>query len=71
MKSLYDMNPGPDIPLPERLATLYGRLGFPSHTGRPHVISNFVTTLDGVVSLGMKEERTAMRSAGPTSMTAW
>jgi len=54
LEVLYDMNPGPDIPLPARLAALYGRLGFPSHVGRPHVISNFVTTLDGVVSLGIE-----------------
>ncbi len=54
LEVLYDMNPGPDLPLPSTLATLYGHLGFPSHTGRPHVISNFVTTLDGVVSLDIE-----------------
>jgi len=56
LEVLYDMNPGPDLPLPDALAFLYGRLGFPSHAGRPHVISNFVTTLDGVVSLGIPEK---------------
>jgi riboflavin biosynthesis pyrimidine reductase len=53
---LYDMHPGPDLPLPGTLTALYGHLGFPLHTGRPHVISNFVTTLDGVVSLGIGEK---------------
>lgn len=55
-ETLYDITPGSDIPLPGPLAALYGRLGFPSHAGRPHIISNFVTTLDGVVSLGMKDK---------------
>ncbi len=36
---------------PRLLTALYGRLRFPEHPGRPHVISNFVSTLDGVVSL--------------------
>ena len=38
------------LPLPEALANLYGPLAFPEREGRPYVISNFVTTLDGVVS---------------------
>src|SRR5262249_48100205 len=29
----------------------YGALRFPAHPGRPHVIANFVATLDGVVAL--------------------
>jgi riboflavin biosynthesis pyrimidine reductase len=33
------------------LATLYGRLQLPLHPGRPSVVGNFVTTLDGVVAL--------------------
>jgi riboflavin biosynthesis pyrimidine reductase len=39
------------LPLPPELATLYGHLHFPAHRDRPHVIGNFVTTLDGVVTL--------------------
>lgn len=39
------------LPLPQPLTALYGRLGFPARTGRPYVISNFVSTLDGVVSV--------------------
>jgi riboflavin biosynthesis pyrimidine reductase len=41
------------LPLPPTLQALYGELGFPSPAGRPYVISNFVSTLDGVVSLGI------------------
>lgn len=42
------------MPLPPRLARLYGRLRIPLKPRRPYVISNFVTTLDGVVSLNEK-----------------
>lgn len=42
------------MPLPARLARLYGRLRIPVKYRRPYVISNFVTTLDGIVSLGEK-----------------
>ncbi len=42
------------MPLPPSLARLYGRLRMPLPRTRPHVFSNFVTTLDGVVSLNTK-----------------
>ena len=42
------------LPLPPRLSRLYGRLRMPPARARPHVISNFATTLDGVVSLNVK-----------------
>lgn len=51
LESLFDIVSGRDLPLPPELATLYGRLAFPVHPNRTHVIGNFVTTLDGVVSL--------------------
>ena len=41
------------LPLPPTLRSLYGELAFPSPAGRLYVISNFVSTLDGVVSLGI------------------
>ncbi len=41
---------GDDLPLPDKLAGLYGRLRFPPPREQ-YVISNFVTTLDGVVAL--------------------
>lgn len=42
------------MPLPLKLARPYGRLRMPQPQSRPHVISNFVTTLDGVVSFNEK-----------------
>ncbi len=51
LATLYDIAPGDEVPLPIELATLYGSLRFPTREARPYVIGNFVTTLDGVVSL--------------------
>src|SRR5437016_13100870 len=51
LEFLYEMESGSDLPLPSDLAILYGRLQFPPHPGRSYVIGNFVTTLDGVVTL--------------------
>lgn len=54
LESLYEMAPGEDsrdLSLPPELAALYGRLRFPARAHRPLIISNFVTTLDGVVAL--------------------
>ena len=50
LETLLGVEQGDDLPLPDRLAGLYGRLRFPT-TGGQYVISNFVTTLDGVVAL--------------------
>src|SRR5512143_980358 len=54
---------GDDVPLPPELATLHGPLRFPVHKGRPYVIGNFVTTLDGVASLSVP----GMAGGGPIS----
>jgi len=51
LESFYDMDCGEVLPLPPELTALYGSLRFPEHEGRPYVIGNFVTTLDGVASL--------------------
>jgi len=51
LDALFDATGGADLPLPPELAVLYGALRFATHPGRPHVIANFVTTLDGVVAL--------------------
>ena len=48
LESLLDRAGGDDLPLPTELAALYGPLRFPLREGRPYVIGNFVTTLDGV-----------------------
>ncbi len=50
LETLLGVEQGDDLPLPDRLAGLYGRLRFPPTRGQ-YVISNFVTTLDGVVAL--------------------
>lgn len=55
LETLYERKRGKTLPLPPRLARLYGRLRMPLTRSRPYVISNFVTTLDGVVSLNVKE----------------
>ncbi len=51
LESFYDIDRGEVFPLPPELTALYGSLRFPAHKGRPYVIGNFVTTLDGVASL--------------------
>lgn len=54
LEALYDRYDGDELPLPPELAAFYGSLHLPNHSGyfgRPYVLGNFVTTLDGVVSL--------------------
>jgi riboflavin biosynthesis pyrimidine reductase len=54
LKTLFETRRGRVLPLPPRLARLYGCLRMPLPRTHPHVFSNFVTTLDGVVSLNTK-----------------
>ena len=56
LETLYDAHDGANLPLPPTLASLYGRLAFPAHPGQPYIIGNFVTTLDGVVSLNDSDQ---------------
>ncbi len=51
---LYSVKGGATVPLPRKLARLYGGLRMPAPGSSPKVFSNFVTTLDGVVSLQVK-----------------
>lgn len=52
MSALYEVEHyGRDVPLPPALTALYGSLQFPLHASRPYVLGNFVSTLDGVVTL--------------------
>ena len=53
LENLFDAGDGPAMPLPSVLVELYGQLRFPNHAGRPHVYANFVSSLDGVVSLSI------------------
>lgn len=52
LETLFDAARGDELPLPAELASLYGPLCFPTWRGRPHVIGNFVSTLDGVKRAG-------------------
>lgn len=54
LKTLFETKRGRLLPLPPNLAGLYGCLRMPLPRSHPHVFSNFVTTLDGVVSLNTK-----------------
>ena len=54
LKTLFETKRGRALPLPPKLARLYGSLRMPQPRTHPHVLSNFVTTLDGVVSLNVK-----------------
>ena len=54
LKTLVQTRRGKLLPLPPTLARLYGCFRIPLPRARPYVFSNFVTTLDGVVSLNTK-----------------
>lgn len=54
LETLHETKRGRRLPLPPRLARLYGELRIPRAERRPYVIGNFVSTLDGIVSLGEK-----------------
>ena len=52
-ETLIEAQHGRLLRLPPRIARLYGRFRLPA-SRRPYVIGNFVSTLDGIVSLGEK-----------------
>jgi riboflavin biosynthesis pyrimidine reductase len=54
LQTLFDSKHGRPLPLPPRLSRLYGSLRMPPPRSAPLVFSNFVSTLDGVVSLQTK-----------------
>ena len=54
LETLFETKRGTGLPLTPNLARLYGCLRMPRPRARPHVISNFVTTLDGIVALQTK-----------------
>ncbi len=53
LETLFTRSFGAGIALPPALAEVYGLLDFPLPGGRPYVIGNFVSTLDGVVTLAV------------------
>jgi riboflavin biosynthesis pyrimidine reductase len=54
LNTLFESGRGTALPLPPKLARLYGNFRMPLPRSRFHVFSNFVSTLDGVVSLQSK-----------------
>ena len=54
LATLFEITRGGRLPLPPRLTRVYGDLRLPRPGAQPYVFSNFVTTLDGVVSLNAK-----------------
>lgn len=53
LHTLFDQAQGRTLPLPAELLTRYGPLQFPLHPGKAYLVGNFVSTLDGVVSLNL------------------
>jgi riboflavin biosynthesis pyrimidine reductase len=51
LETLFEMQHGRAFRLTPKLTQLYGNLRMPEARSRQHVFSNFVSTLDGVVSL--------------------
>lgn len=51
LELLFEVANARSLPLPPELATLYGRFLLPPQLDRPYVLSNFVSTLDGVTAL--------------------
>jgi riboflavin biosynthesis pyrimidine reductase len=54
LATLFEAKRGKVLPLPSGLARVYGCLRMPLPSARPYVYSNFVTTIDGVVSFKLK-----------------
>ncbi len=64
LETLYAAQRGRVVKLPRAIADLYGALYLSSPRGRPLVISNFVSTLDGVISLAERGHETAGAISG-------
>jgi len=54
LRTLMETTRGRALPLPPKLSLLYGAFRLPTPHSGLHVFSNFVSTLDGVVSLQVK-----------------
>jgi riboflavin biosynthesis pyrimidine reductase len=54
LETLFDLKRGRALPLPPELLRLYGNFRMPLPRTGPRVFSNFVSTMDGVVSLHAK-----------------
>ncbi|HLG73669.1 MAG TPA: dihydrofolate reductase family protein [Chloroflexota bacterium] len=56
LETLFEQRLAREVALPSRLAELYGSLFLPARSGWPHVIGNFVSSLDGVVALSLSDQ---------------
>jgi riboflavin biosynthesis pyrimidine reductase len=54
LETLFETSRSPALPLPARLERLYGTFRLPKPRSHMHVFSNFVSTVDGIVSLQEK-----------------
>ncbi|MGA8274841.1 MAG: dihydrofolate reductase family protein [Thermoplasmata archaeon] len=64
LELLLDRSKGRILPLPPALSHLYGPLRLSSGSPRAHVLGNFATTLDGVVSLSAPGASTGAEITG-------
>lgn len=67
MDPLFEIVLGPELPLPDRLATAYGHLEFPLLEGRPYVISSYVASLDGAITSGIAGRASGWESGAGTA----
>ena len=51
LETLLDDAQGDVVPLGAELSALYGPLRMPAHADRPHVFTNFVASVDGIVAI--------------------
>jgi riboflavin biosynthesis pyrimidine reductase len=51
LEQLFDETGGEPLPLPAELVSFYGPLRMASRPGRPHVFTNFVASVDGIVAV--------------------
>ena len=71
LETLLEAARGRVLPLPQRLALLYGAFRMSKPRSRSHVFSNFVSTLDGVVSFQVKGTAAAATSVVSAPRIAW
>jgi riboflavin biosynthesis pyrimidine reductase len=64
LSQLFDEAAGDPLPLPPELLALYGPLRMQARADRPHVFANFVTSLDGIVSVDPPRGSGAQISGG-------
>jgi riboflavin biosynthesis pyrimidine reductase len=63
-ETLYDASRGDELPLSGELSRLYGSLRIPALEGRQYAAGNLVTSLDGVVSLGVPGKSSGKEISG-------